>query len=365
MLKKITNQTTFESIEVLRFPLMILVVFIHVIPPESYPIQLRWDADSIYTLFTELISHLAGRIAVPSFFLFSGYFFFLKLHSFNTRIYIRQIRNRWRTLMIPYLFWVLLYVLLVVIKNLVLSKLGVREDDMYAEIKDGHYYEVLWGGPLLFPFWYIRDLICMVVLTPLFYLLFKYLKVLGLLLLVITYLMVWELNVPGLGTTAFLFFGAGAFLGQHKYDLMALGLNYKSWIVSAAVIFLAIAAYYNATPFYEYWIHPFVLFGVAAVLCAGNVLVKTVKLKSHLLNLSSSVFFIYAVHSIYIINWLKGGFSKSSLSGQAWGRLLIYFTVPIICLLICMCLYQLMKKYLPKLLALSTGGRIAVKPVKD
>jgi fucose 4-O-acetylase-like acetyltransferase len=365
MFKKLTDQTTFESIEVLRFPLMILVVFVHVISPEPHAVNLSWDPDNMYTLFSELISHIIGRVAVPVFFLFSGYFFFLKLHTFNRRIYMEQIGKRCRTLLIPYLFWVMLYVLLVVLKNVILSRLGVAEDDMYVEIKVGHYDQLLWGGPLLFPFWYIRDLMCMVLLTPLFYLLFKYLKVAGLFLLVITYLMVWELNVPGLGTTAFFFFGAGAFMGQYKYDLMALGMNYKGLIVLTSVISLGLAADHHATAGFEYWVRPFVIAGVVAVLYLGNLLVKTIQLKSHLLTLSSSVFFIYAVHSIYIINWLKGGFAKSSLSAHGWGRLLIYFTIPIVCMLTCLCLYQLVKYFFPKLLALSTGGRMAVKSLEE
>jgi fucose 4-O-acetylase-like acetyltransferase len=365
MFKKLTDHTTFESIEVLRFPLMILVVFVHVISPEPHAVILSWDPDNMFTLFSELISHIIGRVAVPVFFLFSGYFFFLKLNTFNRRIYREQIGKRCRTLLIPYLFWVILYVFLVVLKNVVLARLGVAEDDMYVEIRNGHYYQLLWGGPLLFPFWYIRDLICMVLLTPLFYVLFKYLKAAGLCLLAITYLMVWELNIPGVGTTAFFFFGAGAFMGQHKFDLMALGTNFKGLILVTAIISLGLAADHNATAVFEFWVRPFVISGVVAVLCLGNLLVKTIQLKAYLLTLSSSVFFIYAVHSIYMINWLKGGFAKSSLSAHGWGRLLIYFMIPIVCLLTCLCLYQLIKYFFPKLLALSTGGRMAVKSLKE
>ncbi|WP_442590769.1 acyltransferase family protein [Pedobacter sp. AW31-3R] len=364
MFKKLTDRTTFESIELLRFPLMLLVVFVHVIPPELYPVKLGWDPHRMYTFFSELISHLIGRIAVPAFFLFSGYFFFLKLHTFNARIYIRQLSKRWSTLLFPYLLWIMLYVLVVVLKNSMLGKLGAVEDEMYAEIKEGHYYDIFWGGPLLYPFWYIRDLICMVILSPVFYLLFKYLKGLGLFLLAGSYLMVWESGIPGLSTTAFFFFGAGTFFGIKKYDLMALGLRYKYLKLLAAVIFLGIATYWNATPDHEYWIRPFIISGVLAALCLGTILTQTKKLKSQLLRLSSTVFFLYAVHALYIINWLKGGFAKLRLPDQGWGKLLVYFTIPIACTLICLCLYALMKRFFPKVLAVLTGGRITVKSLE-
>lgn len=365
MLKKTTVNTSFEVIDVLRFPLMILVVFIHVIPPEIHPVKLSFDLNGIYNLFSELISHHIGGIAVPCFFLFSGYFFFLKIEILDSRVYIKQIEKRLYTLLIPYLLWNLLFIFVVLLKNYIFATLGRAPDEMYIQIQQSSFYYMFWRDPFVYPLWYLRDLICMVVLSPVFYLLFKYTKGLGLLLIVIPYLMVWESNVPGLSTTAFMFFGIGAFTGMTRVDLTALAENYRIQKVFVAILFLGFATYFAATYYYDFFIRFFIPFGIIATLCLGNLLIKTPPLKLQLLRLSSSVFFIYAVHEIYIINWLKGSFFKLTLSFTGLGKLVGYFVIPTLCLLICLCLYKFLEKFLPGLLRVLTGGRKTIKVIKE
>ena len=55
-------------------------------------------------------------------------------------------------------------------------------------------YMLFWHTPVNYPLWFLRDLICMSALSPLFYAFFKYLKIYGLLILLALYLSVWETN---------------------------------------------------------------------------------------------------------------------------------------------------------------------------
>ncbi|KEQ28190.1 hypothetical protein N180_00705 [Pedobacter antarcticus 4BY] len=365
MFKKLTVNASFDVIEVLRFPLMILVVFIHVIPSEIHPVKLNFDLNSIYSLSSELISHHIGRIAVPCFFLFSGYFFFLKIEALDRRVYTTQMEKRLYTLLIPYLLWNLLFVIVVLLKNYIFTELGRSSDEMYSQIYSSSFYDIFWRGPFVFPLWYLRDLICMAILSPGFYLLFKYTKGFGLLFIVLPYLLVWEPNIPGLSSTAFMFFGIGAFAGQNQLDLGAIAHNHKIQKFLIAALFLGLATYYAVTPYYEFYIRLFIPFGIVAALCIGDLLVNHKLIKISLLRLSSSVFFIYAIHEMYIINWLKGGFSKLQLFSTGWGKLIAYFTIPVLCLLICLCFYKLAKMFLPGLLAILTGGRKTIKVIKE
>jgi len=355
----------FTSIEVLRFPLMALVVFVHVLPYEVHPISLEWQADAMFILVSEIISHHLGRVAVPCFFLFSGYFFFLKISTFNLQVYTAQLRSRLRTLIIPYLLWNALFILVIMLKNLLFIGMGMGEDELFVEVRQASLYYLFWGKPLLFPFWYLRDLICMTLLSPLFYLFFRYTGSKGLLILLLVYLLVLELYVPGLSSTAFLFFGAGAFLGMNKYDLGLVASKFKLWILlPAALICLVIAGYYIGALQYEYMVRPFNLLAVLVVLRIGHLIGKTSHLKTCLLKLGSSVFFIYAIHGLYIINWCKGTLASFSLFNTGWGKLLAYFIAPVLCLWICLFLYRVMRQLLPKPLALLTGGRMMVEPHK-
>lgn len=355
----------FEAIEVLRFPLMILVVLIHVLPFELQPIKLAWAADAVFTIVSELISHHLGRIAVPCFFLFSGYFFFFKIQTFNGTFYSKQLSRRWRSLLLPYLLWNMLFVVAVLLKNFLMLEMGGVADELYDQLQNRSWYDILWKGPFLFPLWYLRDLICMTILSPVFYLLFTYIRWFGLLLLLAAYLMVWELNVPGLSTTAIMFYGTGAFLGMYGYDLLLLVSKYKALQLFTSLALLGTAAYFSLTPAYEYWIRFFTLSGLVCTLSLGNLLCKSTLLKNSLLSLSDTVFFIYALHTIYIINWLKGGFARSAVFSAGWGKLAAYLIIPVACLLVCFCLYKFMKRCFPQLLAVLTGGRIFTRPIEN
>lgn len=73
------------------------------------------------------------------------------------------------------------------------------------EVRNNSLYMLFWHTPVNYPLWFLRDLICMSALSPLFYAFFKYLKIYGLLILLALYLSVWETNIAGLSMTAIMF----------------------------------------------------------------------------------------------------------------------------------------------------------------
>ena len=64
-----------EVIAAMRFPLMVLLLFAHVLPMTSIPIEMNFSEMNVYHLFSEGISHNLSRIRNPLFFFFSGFFF--------------------------------------------------------------------------------------------------------------------------------------------------------------------------------------------------------------------------------------------------------------------------------------------------
>lgn len=62
---------------------------------------------SIYMLVRN-IANLIGSIAVPVFFIISGYFFFTS--SWSIKTYFSKLRKRFRTLFIPYIAWILIFI---------------------------------------------------------------------------------------------------------------------------------------------------------------------------------------------------------------------------------------------------------------
>lgn len=364
-MKKIEEKNKqYESIEVLRFPLIVLVVFVHIFGKTINPVHLSFLGQDVYTLICEIISHNIGRIAVPCFFLFSGFFFFLKITSFTGTQYLRQIKKRWSTLGIPFIIWNALFVVAILLKNFLFSKIGLSFDDRLDYLKTASLFKIFWIDPINYPLWYLRDLICMVLITPIFYFFLKKTNIYGISLLLAIYLSTFELNIPGLSTTAFFFFGLGAYFAIYKIDFISICTQYGRYLILAAILLLCLTTYFNASEPYEYMIRIFTLIGVLSIVYIGVLLTRNKTIKNYLLKLAPAVFFIYAIHVIYIINWINGYFLKTSLTDGGYGSLFVYIITPILCITICLFLYQVMQYLAPRYLQFSIGGRIE-KAVKN
>ena len=102
----------------------------------------------------------------------------------------------------------------------------------------------------------------------------------------------------------------------------------------------------------------YIPFGVLAVLAsAEHIFDRLPKVKAYCLAREGQVFFIYAVHLVFIENWIKGAFSRTPLAHSAWGVLLSYFVIPFITLAVCTLLYKGLNRLTPRLLSIITGGR--------
>ena len=103
---KITSQT----INFLRFPLIICVVSIHTV--FIVPGNLRG-----YEVFKYILGCFTG-LAVPMFFIISSFLFFYDMKEFDTQKWCVKLKKRIRTLLMPYLFWNLCYLLFMLIVQL-------------------------------------------------------------------------------------------------------------------------------------------------------------------------------------------------------------------------------------------------------
>ncbi|OPB97096.1 hypothetical protein BAS10_08665 [Elizabethkingia meningoseptica] len=327
------------------------------LPFEQKTLYLNLEAGNVYNIITEMISHHLGRLPVPCFFLFSGYFFFYKITEWNRQVYVSQLKKRIQTLIIPYICWNIFYIVAIYLKNFFFYLSGKDFDDSYIGLNSSSLYNILWTGPINFPLWYLRDLIAMTIFTPLFYYYFKYTKVIGLLAILIIYLSTFESGIPGLSTTAIFYFGLGVFLGQFKYNMLKFVIPYGKIASILAIIALGITTYYTASDANEYWLRVFLIFGIVSVLFMGYLSTNYTSLKNKLISLAPTVFFIYGLHMIYILGWFKGGLAKSFLGASDYGKLLGYFIIPPLCIGLILILYKLMKRFLPQTLNFITGNR--------
>ena len=86
-----------ESINMLRFPLAILVVFVHGFGAEINITELHaggLTGLAVYDYIRLFFSVVIARSAVPVFFIISGYLLFLKVEEYDKAIYISKLRKR-------------------------------------------------------------------------------------------------------------------------------------------------------------------------------------------------------------------------------------------------------------------------------
>jgi len=335
------TQNTSDVIKSMRFPLIVLVLMVH--SPGTFPAdRMEWSIDgwNVYHYITELISKHIGAIATSCFFLFSGYLFFWKVDEgeFSFKWVLAKWKKRIKTLLTPYLLWNLLMVTsMLVMKDLTMDPL---------------YWFVT--GPANFPLWFLRDLIIMSVLAPVLYLIFKELKWISLAALLIVYLSPLDPQLPYMNSI--FYFGVGVWAATFKLDLSDFCRKVRIPAAIIAIILLLVSTALVGTPAHTAMLRLFVPFGIIAAWNICEKAIRNPKTKKILSQLSPSVFFIYAVHEIYLLGWTKGLCLRifgDSLAGT-WIR---YWIVPLAVLIICLCLYNLLKKTMPRALAFACGGR--------
>ncbi|MDR3128896.1 MAG: acyltransferase, partial [Tannerellaceae bacterium] len=223
-----TNPEILQSqvIDLLRFPLIVGVVFIHInlLAVNGGPdAGLDWDSFSVYQVCRQLFSGVLTAVAVPLFFIISGFLFFRNI-DFSKQVYIKKLSSRMRTLLIPYLFWNFVAFLL----HFVIHSIPALKA-LSHRIVDFSLMQIFWGKvvdntlealPISGQFWFIRDLMVLVVLTPFVYVYVKKLGACGILLLNVLWIFDWWFTLPGLSIMAVFFFTLGAWVSISKRNLV-------------------------------------------------------------------------------------------------------------------------------------------------
>src|SRR4051812_4625301 len=93
-----------DKIKIISFFSIILVVFLHAYNLDNAPDVTPLFYKSPTWFIEDVISQGFTRIAVPLFFMLSGFLFFLNIKGTRNEFW-NKIKKRGRTLLIPFLFW--------------------------------------------------------------------------------------------------------------------------------------------------------------------------------------------------------------------------------------------------------------------
>ena len=262
-----------DTIKQLRLPLIVLITFAHSYSGVRMGYTLWGDGWDTYEVLKIVVSQTLCKVAMPTFFVMSGYLFFANVTEWNAKTYLAKLRRRVKTLLIPYIVWNLL--MAIKLRTFSLNIFWAFWPEAGKQI-DCLGHEQLMTAPVNMPLWFLRDLMVVALLTPIIYIGIR--KMGGWLLVILTplYLSGVCAFIPGLSAYAIYFFILGAFLGIRKMNIIDTCMKYEKPSYFMATIFgLAMICTFR-TPVFSSLMLCFRLAGVVAVFCLANRIMGTV-----------------------------------------------------------------------------------------
>jgi len=335
----------------LRFPLIFFIILLH-----CYSVVRLEGNHSIYFRTVYPFALWIGETGVPGFFFISGYLFFLSKKSYK-----QKLETRFHTLLIPYLLWNGLLLALYMISYIV----GHPQDINHRNIADFgiiDYIRLFWDRgtydngnfvPILCPFWYIRNLLIMSVLSPIFYYIIRYIREVFLLCVTIWWFMTFDnAFIP----QTILFFCLGAYFSIHDINpLEIVSKNKKLFLtlfVLSAIADIAMHTGWSTTIGLQAHRLSLILNIPALLLMADLCVNKGISSKL----LPNAAFIVFAVHYPIVVALRKMCVALFADASDGF-HILLYFACVIISTLLSLSIYWLLDRYLPKVKNVLSGNR--------
>ncbi|MFT5200421.1 MAG: surface polysaccharide O-acyltransferase-like enzyme [Planctomycetota bacterium] len=352
MKPKLTSEDS-RRLSALRFPLIVAVVFIHANndrigmpdPAGGSELWVHW--------MRRFVSEGLAATAVPLFFLISGYLFFAGW-EFSRAAFVAKLRGRVRTLLVPYLLWNVALAAALAIASMLPQTKDLLSGKQGAFLDEGPLAWVsaiggLTGPPVVYQFWFLRDLMVAVLLVPLWHAAHRFLPGLWVLVLgVLWFTHSWPLPLPSI--VSLLFFFLGSWVASSGRSLFALDRAWP-WLGGLYLILLTVEIVGGRSELHQLAI----LLGILSALGLSRRLADGT-LGQTLRSLSASAFLVFAVHEPVLT---IGRRIVAKLTGPASPMLdLALFAVLPIAVIVFACLLNgLLRRLTPRLAAVITGGR--------
>lgn len=361
-----TNDTTLsKTISFLRFPLIIAVVFIHT---ELYNVIINGVNLTegyrfpIHDILFHIISDEIALIAVPLFFFISGFLFYYRTNIFTRNEYVKKLKKRSKSLLIPYLFWNSTVLFLVFLSQMFLSSMLSGSNKLITDYTFMDWLNIFWnykeGTPICYQFWFIRDLIIVVLFTPLIYYYIKFTKIYGIILLGILWIFNIWFNVVSFSIISFFFFSFGAWFSINKRDFTIdfISLRWVLLFIYIVLLILNTLLWYNKITDYYFFNKIGTIVGMIVAIAWTAFGLKNNKIKSNAF-LAGSSFFVYAYHGMPIALLIKFYMKITAPYINEWSMVFGYILIPFIIVSIGVGIYAILHKLFPSFTALITGGR--------
>ena len=346
-----------QKIKRISFLLIIMVVFLH-----SYNIDIKQGGKVLvfakdWNWFLQnFISNGLTRIAVPMFFLISGYLFFLDQKFGLNEIWLK-IKKRFKTLVVPYLIWTLFGLLLYFTLQSIPQSQSFFTKKLIKDYTVLEWLNAIFNEPIPYQLWFLKDLIVMVFLSPMIYFAIKNLRAVFLL----TMFGFWLFNQDTVFLTseALLFFSLGIYINIQANKTIAIA---PSKTVLLVMIWLGLLATKTALGFFNFpeiyitlCLKASIISGLLAFWQLYDLVAKTNWKATILDQWMGFSFFLYAFHEPFFTIIKKAFFAM--LPKTPLSYFIVYCITPVIIIAIALLLGKFLKDKMKPFYGLITGNR--------
>lgn len=303
------------------------------------------------------LAYWFGDTGVPAYFFISSLLLF-----YSSKTYFQQIKSRTKTLLIPYLIWNGLYLIAAYMIPFWILGVDVKVNTYtQSDFTLTDYLRCFWDRcdfdkgnfrPILTPMWYVRNLMIMYLLSPVIYYIVRTTHIL------LPAICCWFwINDPTISLTwqTLTMFSLGAVFPVLDINPMDLLETHKIDIIGLFIIFGiadCVTHMFFPTP-YGLQIHRLALISNTFFCIWLGYYMHCHGAESNYL--SKTAFFVFCTH--YPVMQAIRGVASHFPQWPSLIHIILYFLSVAIVTAICLLFYNLLNRYWPWFLRLSTGNR--------
>lgn len=341
------------------FAFSILVVWTHSFNAELFMGATK-AGDRIYEI-ESFFGETAAQIAVPGFFMLSGYLFY---RNFTWKKLGSKWKSRIRSVLVPYLLWNGLYYLGYVIGSH-LPAVGDLMGKGVIPFRLETLADAVIRHTYLYVFWYLSQLICLIALAPVLYGVLKQSWTGILYLAVLLIVILGKKDLPVVNEDALFYYSAAGFAALKRKEWIEGSWSGKRFLTGILMLAAAAGNFELAGKTYEPFFAVCYRFlapvGLWMIVDEGRLGRPRVWMNYN--------FFLYALHFAFVRFINKGAailfhqlFGTAGDTGPAlWPAglipLALYLIMPAIMVMLSSCIGSALKKICPKGFYLLNGGR--------
>lgn len=352
------------KIKIVSFVCILMVVFLNAYNFSNTflaPNTVIAEGIGIGTFVEYFLSNGINRVAIPIFFMMSGYLFFVT-YEYTRESYLYKVKSRVISLVVPYIVWNSLGMIIC----LNLNKLDINViRNMNQSIRESGFISFFFDS-LSFQFGFIKVLFLCTLISPLIYLSIKNRYVRETCFIALFILWFGHINNKlALPIEGILFFYIGSYLSiEDKKRSIVVKMNKKRIIISSLIwiglIFIktllaSLIGEGNITIFLLIIHKLSVIVGIYAFWYGIDYFIEKKSFRDVILEFAPSTFFIYCAHEP-ALDLIRDTLEKYICNSELF-KLSTYFIIPILVVMFSIVMNKVLSMLFPTVYGVVNGER--------